>query len=182
MEIIYVNIVGFLLWCAFLARGRICNLRSLLGLASAISLGSQSRGTRAHISLSQFWDSINLKDQVRVFISARKGLTQLYPGRWARRPQQSQSYLTTDGQSASLSCDSLPILLSLSQKLSTDTCCSFSMWRPVWTRGRVWNVLVQILLDHGYAVTLVSKSRRTSDHILLSHLRPGSLSVASYVS
>jgi hypothetical protein len=42
---------------------------------------------------------------------------------------------------------------------------------PSLTRGRVCNVLVQLLLGLARAVTLGSKSRRTQDHILLSHLR-----------
>jgi hypothetical protein len=42
-----------------------------------------------------------------------------------------------------------------------------SCWgTPSLTRGRVCNLLIQ------FAVTLWSKSRRTHDHILLSHLRP----------
>jgi hypothetical protein len=39
------------------------------------------------------------------------------------------------------------------------------------TRGRVCNLLVQLLLGPARAVTLGSKSRRTHGHILLSHLR-----------
>jgi hypothetical protein len=39
---------------------------------------------------------------------------------------------------------------------------------PSLTRGRVCNVLVQLLLDLARAVTLGSKSRRTHSHILLS--------------
>jgi hypothetical protein len=50
------------------------------------------------------------------------------------------------------------------------------------TRGRVCNLLVQVLLDLASAVTLVSKSRRTRDHISLSHLRLGSLFIASHDS
>jgi hypothetical protein len=42
---------------------------------------------------------------------------------------------------------------------------------PSLTRGRVCNLLVQSLLGLARAVTLGSKSRRTHDHILLSHLR-----------
>jgi hypothetical protein len=38
-------------------------------------------------------------------------------------------------------------------------------------RGWVCNLLVQLLLGLARAVTLGSKSRRTRDHILLSHLR-----------
>jgi hypothetical protein len=55
----------------------------------------------------------------------------------------------------------------------------FSVWRlrvswcgaPSLTRGRVCNLLVQLLLSLARAVTLGSKYRRTNDHMLLSHLR-----------
>jgi hypothetical protein len=39
------------------------------------------------------------------------------------------------------------------------------------TRGRVCNLLLQLLLGLARAVTLGSKSRRTHGHILLSHLK-----------
>jgi hypothetical protein len=42
---------------------------------------------------------------------------------------------------------------------------------PSLTRGRVCNLLVKLLLGLARAVTLGSNSRRTHDHILLSHLR-----------
>jgi hypothetical protein len=42
---------------------------------------------------------------------------------------------------------------------------------PSLRRGRVCNLFVQLLLGLARAVTLGSKSRRTHDHILLSHLR-----------
>jgi hypothetical protein len=42
---------------------------------------------------------------------------------------------------------------------------------PSLTRGWVCNLLIQLLLGLARAVTLGSKSRRTHDHILLSHLR-----------
>jgi hypothetical protein len=42
---------------------------------------------------------------------------------------------------------------------------------PSLTRGRVCNLLVQLLLGFARAVTLGSKSRRSHDHILLPHLR-----------
>jgi hypothetical protein len=50
------------------------------------------------------------------------------------------------------------------------------------TRGRVCNLLLPVLLGLASAVTLGSKSHRTRDHMLLSHLSLGSLSVASYYS
>jgi hypothetical protein len=37
-----------------LTRGRVCNLLFLLGFASVVPLGSESRGTQDHILLSQF--------------------------------------------------------------------------------------------------------------------------------
>jgi hypothetical protein len=45
-------------WCGALSltRGRVCNLQLLLVLASAVILGSESRGTRDHILLSQIPD------------------------------------------------------------------------------------------------------------------------------
>jgi hypothetical protein len=42
---------------------------------------------------------------------------------------------------------------------------------PFLTRGRVCNLLVQLLLGPTRAATLGSKSLRTHGHILLSHLR-----------
>jgi hypothetical protein len=42
---------------------------------------------------------------------------------------------------------------------------------PSLTRGRICNLLVQLLLGLARAVTLGSKSRRTHGHILLFHLR-----------
>jgi hypothetical protein len=74
----------------------------------------------------------------------------------------------TDGQSASLSWCQAPIWNI------------FSVWRlwvswcgaPFLTRGWACNLLVQLLLGLAWAVTFVSKSCRTHDHILRSHLRP----------
>jgi hypothetical protein len=68
-------------WCGALSltRGRVCRLQLLLVLASAVILGSESRGTRDHILLSRIWDSPNLEGQVPVFISPRNRVAQLYP-------------------------------------------------------------------------------------------------------
>jgi hypothetical protein len=45
-------------WCGALSltRGRVCRLQLLLAVASAVILGSESRGTRDHIILSQIRD------------------------------------------------------------------------------------------------------------------------------
>jgi hypothetical protein len=76
--------------------------------------------------------------------------------------------------------DTRPIFLSVSLKLSSDLCI-LSVWSTL-TRGWVYNLLVQVLLGFASAVTLGSKSRRTRDHILLSHFRLVFLFVASYDS
>jgi hypothetical protein len=53
---------------------------------------------------------------------------------------------------------------------------------PSLTRGEICSLSVHLLLGLANAVTIRSKSRRTRDHILLCHLRLGSLFVASYNS
>jgi hypothetical protein len=94
-------------------------------LASAVILGSKTHGTQWHILLSQIWDSPNLEGQVPVFISPRNRVAQLYSH---VTPYGSQgygggirprlhtgllelflSYITIDGQSASLYWCEAPI-------------------------------------------------------------------------
>jgi hypothetical protein len=58
-------------------------------------LRSESRGTRDHILLSQIRHSLNLEDQVPVFISPRNRVAQFYPqalGSLSVAPYDSQSY------------------------------------------------------------------------------------------
>jgi hypothetical protein len=43
-----------------LTRGRVCHLQLLLALASAVILGSESRGIRDHILLSQIWNFMRI--------------------------------------------------------------------------------------------------------------------------
>jgi hypothetical protein len=93
---------------------RICRLQLLLVFASAVILGTESCGTHDHILLSQIRESPNLEDQVPVFISPRNRVTQLYPQVLGSLfvasydlhgygvTELSLSYITTDGQSASL--------------------------------------------------------------------------------
>jgi hypothetical protein len=71
-------------WCAALSltRERVCRLQSLLVLASAVILGSESRETRDHILLSQIRDSPNLEGQVPVFISPRNRVAHFTPRYW----------------------------------------------------------------------------------------------------
>jgi hypothetical protein len=53
-------------------------LQLLLPLASAVILGSESRGTRDHILLSQIRDFHNLDCQITVFISTCNKVAQIY--------------------------------------------------------------------------------------------------------
>jgi hypothetical protein len=70
---------GFFLCGALsLTRGQVCRLQSLLALASAVVLGSDSRGTR-DIFLSLIRDSVNLEGQVPVHTCPRNRVAQLYP-------------------------------------------------------------------------------------------------------
>jgi hypothetical protein len=62
-----------------LTREGVCRLQLLLGLASPVILGSESRSTRDHILLSQNRVSPNLEGQVPVFISPCNRVAQLYP-------------------------------------------------------------------------------------------------------
>jgi hypothetical protein len=61
-------------WCGepSLTRGRVCRLQLLLGVASAVTVGSESSRTHEHILLSQIPDSSNLESYVPVFISPHK--------------------------------------------------------------------------------------------------------------
>jgi hypothetical protein len=63
----------------------VCHLQLLLALASSFILGSEYRGNRDHILLSQIWD----------FPFCR--LLRLAGLRWRYVKSQSQSYVTTDG-------------------------------------------------------------------------------------
>jgi hypothetical protein len=57
------TVADLLMWGALLMRGRLCRLQLLLVLASAVILGSESRGTHDQILLPQILDSPSLEDQ-----------------------------------------------------------------------------------------------------------------------
>jgi hypothetical protein len=112
-------------------RGQVCSLQLLLGLASAVTLRSESRMSHNLVLLPQIFYSTDLEAQVPVFISSRNRVAQSYPQAlgslfvayydsqgygggirptftrgWVNiksKLRQSQIYLTTDGQSASFS-------------------------------------------------------------------------------
>jgi hypothetical protein len=94
-------------WCGALSltRGRVWRLQLLLALASAVILGSESLGTRDRILLSQIWDFLF----VASYDSQGHGggiRPRLHTGNWLF---ESESCVTTDGQSASLSLYIAPI-------------------------------------------------------------------------
>jgi hypothetical protein len=76
----FVELLGLLTADRAVAQVVRRNLQLLLGLASAVALGSESRGTHDHTLLSQYGDSHILQGQVPVFLSPRNRLAQLYPG------------------------------------------------------------------------------------------------------
>jgi hypothetical protein len=67
-------------------RGRVCLLQLLLVFTSAVILGSESRGTRDHILLSQIRDCHHLEGQVPVFISPGTGWPTYTPRHWVPFP------------------------------------------------------------------------------------------------
>jgi hypothetical protein len=95
---ISVRFTGFLCWAPFLTIGWAFCLQLLLGLASAVILGPESRWSHDHILLSQMWDSANQEYLVPAFINLpRTGWPSYTPGQ-----RRNQTYLMTDGQLASL--------------------------------------------------------------------------------
>jgi hypothetical protein len=78
---------------------------------------------------------------------------------------ESESYVTTDGQSATLSWNKAPIWGLRPDSYRRLTVASVLMW------GALSNESLQLLLTLASAVILGSESRGTSDHILLSQIR-----------
>jgi hypothetical protein len=155
-----------------LTRGRVYNLlvNVQLGLASAVALGYKS------ISHCINWDWVPFLSP----LTTRRD----YDG-WKLLSIQASihsnsSYLTTDGQSASLSSCRAPSWGSWPDINCFWTFADFSCGAPSLTRGQVCNWLVQLLLAFVSAVALSCTSRRTRGHIALSHFRLSSLPVASY--
>jgi hypothetical protein len=75
------TVAGLLMWCA-LSDERTGRLQFLSALANAIILGSEFRGTRDHILLSQSRDSPNLEGQVPVFNPPGTGWSSYIPRHW----------------------------------------------------------------------------------------------------
>jgi hypothetical protein len=125
-------------------------------ICSAITHWLESRIT---IYCCLIWDSSYLEGQVPIFISLRNRVVQLY-----HRALGNYSWNEAEV--------SRPVCLGVGLPSGTHTRLQAS-WcgAPSLTGGWVCNLLIQLLLGLARAVTLVSKSRRTQNHILRFHLR-----------
>jgi hypothetical protein len=147
--------VGFLLWGTLPDKGWVCNLlvQLLLGLVITVTVGSKSHKT--HHCL--IWDSLNLVCQILYLYPPGTGWPSYMPGHWVpflsplmtrrdygggiltrlhmriRIPNQLSkselSYLTTAGQSASLSwCQAT---IRARDQFSLDRCRFVILWHPL---------------------------------------------------
>jgi hypothetical protein len=91
-----------------LTRGRVCPLQFLLALASAVILGSEFIGTRDHILLSQIRD-FPFRRLLRLAGLRWRYSTPPPHGMFVCWASESEYYITTDGQPASLSWSKAPI-------------------------------------------------------------------------
>jgi hypothetical protein len=137
-------------WCGALSltRVRVCRLLLLLVLASAVILVSESHWTRDH-------DSQVYGGGIRPCLHTGILLT--------------ESYITTDGQSVSLSWNKAPIwgLRPNFYYFQTVTC--LLMWGALSDKRT--DLSFKIAAGLASAVILGSESRRSRDHILLSQIR-----------
>jgi hypothetical protein len=123
-----------------LMTGWVCRLQMLLALASSVILGSESRGTRDHILLSQIRGSPNLEGQVPVFTSPRNWVPFSLPpttrrttvevfepvSTWGQIPESWISGAITSGQTAGKSSPpilSLSLLGNGSVRMQQKNCC-----------------------------------------------------------
>jgi hypothetical protein len=142
---------GHLFWTSGFLAIKWLTAKLLLALASTLILGSEYYGTHDHILLSDGSGS-------RQTLSFSTQTT-----------DSDQSFVTTDGQSTSLSSCQAP---NWGQNQIFITPRQLRVWwcgAPFLTRGRVCGL--QLLLGLASGVILESESRGTQDRILLSQIR-----------
>jgi hypothetical protein len=88
-----------LLWAPSLTRGQVCNLQLLLGLASAVLLGSEFRGSDGQILLSEVSYSPSLVGKVTYLFPRKEGSPVLHSIGWSKFLFD----FATDGHSATSS-------------------------------------------------------------------------------
>jgi hypothetical protein len=98
-------------WCEALSlmRGRVCRLQLLLVLASAVTFGSEFRGTRYNILLSEIRDFLLRLLQRLAELRWRYSTPPPHGRVFTLLSTTLKSYITTDGQSASVSSNKAPI-------------------------------------------------------------------------
>jgi hypothetical protein len=149
-------------WCGTfcLTRGPVCRLQLLLVRASTVIHGSESRGTRDHILLSEIRD-FPYRRLIRLAVIGWRYSTP--PPHRISWIVQSQSHIATDGQSISKSYGAHDQIFITLWHLR---CCFCGA--PPLTRGQV--CLFCMLLTLTSAVFLGSASLGTRNHILLSQI------------
>jgi hypothetical protein len=145
-----------------LTRGRICLLYMMLALASAVFLRSESLGTSDHFLLSQIWD-FPFRRLLQLAGSLWRYSTPP-PHGYLPSEAESESYVTTDGQSASLSWYKAPIRAYDQIFIAVRNTEYVGQLRVCWyealslTRGRVCRL--QLLLALASALCPISGSIR----------------------
>jgi hypothetical protein len=181
----------FCLWVSELSSASATRTGLLLGLAS------ESRRPHDHILLSRNWGSPSWRARSPGFISPRNRGAQLYhqalgithqlhaltPGPSVHWLQLSSNYIATDGQSVSRSVGQFVLVSGPPWRRWPDftfLCLKITFFllhagRPLWREDG------SVIFS---AITHRLQSRRTHNHILLSHLRlpqPGGLGPRIYI-
>jgi hypothetical protein len=133
----------------------------LRALASVVLLGSESFGTRNHILLSQIWD-FPFRRLLRP-AGSRWRYSTPPPHGYISDLSESESYVTTDCQSDSLSWNKAPSWGLRPVFNYFLTVAGLLIWAFSLTRGRVCPL--HLLLDLPSAVNLGSEFLGTHDHI-----------------
>jgi hypothetical protein len=154
-------------WALSLTRGQVCRLQLLLALASAVILGSESRGARDQILLSQIRD-FPFRRLLRLAGIRWRYSTPAPLGKTSRFELSLSFMLRPTG--------SRPVCLGIKHPFGAYDqifiilmkITVFFCGAPSLTRGRVW--LLYMLLALASAIFLSFEPLGSRDHILLSHI------------
>jgi hypothetical protein len=151
-------------WAPFLTRCRVYSFQLLLGIARAVFLESESHGTHEHILLPLFLRLSQPGRQGSFPLAPRNRLAQLYPGASGCDRRSSWWAQILNSLSNSQTLTGLLMRGALSDVLNSlsDNYLLLHAGRPLW-----WEDGPVVCS----AITHWSESRRTHNHILVSHLR-----------